>query len=180
LVWWQAPADRRAGSWAKHVINPTYQAIHKIVPADMDKSGSLDLVVAEQEQSHDPAGGPYTFNNDRVAVFYNDGNGGFSEQVLEWSGGQNNCVADVESDGDLDILNVNHGFYGAPHAIELFVNNLVSGGGAGGGGGGGGVVGTGTGLTGQYFDNIDFTSLKITRTDPTVNFDWGSGSPDTS
>jgi len=41
-------------------------------------------------------------------------------------------------------------------------------------------VGTGTGLVGEYYDNIDFTGLKITRTDPTVNFNWGSGSPDAS
>ena len=38
--------------------------------------------------------------------------------------------------------------------------------------------GTGNGLRGEYFDNIDFTSSKIIRTDNTVNFDWGSGSPD--
>jgi hypothetical protein len=43
-----------------------------------------------------------------------------------------------------------------------------------------GTVGTGTGLTGQYYDNIDFTNLKVTRTDATVNFNWGSGSPDPS
>ena len=40
------------------------------------------------------------------------------------------------------------------------------------------IVGTaGTGLKGEYFDNIDFTNLKLTRTDPQVNFDWGTGSP---
>jgi hypothetical protein len=39
-------------------------------------------------------------------------------------------------------------------------------------------AGTGTGLTGDYYDNMDFTNLKLTRTDPTINFDWGSGSPD--
>lgn len=38
-------------------------------------------------------------------------------------------------------------------------------------------VSTGTGLTAQYFDNINFTNLKVTRTDATVNFDWGGGSP---
>ncbi|MBE9010436.1 DUF4347 domain-containing protein [Pseudanabaenaceae cyanobacterium LEGE 13415] len=38
--------------------------------------------------------------------------------------------------------------------------------------------GTGNGLRGEYFDNIDFTSLRATRTDATVNFNWGSGSPD--
>lgn len=36
----------------------------------------------------------------------------------------------------------------------------------------------GGGLTGQYFDNIDFTNLKLTRVDSTVNFDFGTGSPD--
>lgn len=37
---------------------------------------------------------------------------------------------------------------------------------------------TGGGLAAQYFDNMDFTNLKVTRTDATVDFDFGSGSPD--
>ncbi|MFN2513920.1 MAG: PA14 domain-containing protein [Pyrinomonadaceae bacterium] len=36
------------------------------------------------------------------------------------------------------------------------------------------------GLTGEYYDNIDFTNLKVTHIDPTVNFDFGEGSPDPS
>ncbi len=41
------------------------------------------------------------------------------------------------------------------------------------------IVGTpaGTGLKGEYFDNADFTTLRFSRTDPQVNFDWGTGSP---
>jgi hypothetical protein len=44
------------------------------------------------------------------------------------------------------------------------------------------VVGTGTGLRGDYYtshtsSNPFFGSPTLTRTDPTVNFDWGSGSP---
>jgi mono/diheme cytochrome c family protein len=39
---------------------------------------------------------------------------------------------------------------------------------------------TGTGLTGQYFDNSDFTGATFTRTDTTVNFNWGLGSPASS
>ncbi|WP_164821358.1 galactose-binding domain-containing protein [Paenibacillus koleovorans] len=38
----------------------------------------------------------------------------------------------------------------------------------------------GNGLKGDYYDNADFTSLKLSRTDATVNFNWGSGSPDAS
>jgi glucose/arabinose dehydrogenase len=42
------------------------------------------------------------------------------------------------------------------------------------------IAGTGTGLKGEYYDNIDFTNLKLTRTDATVNFDFGNASPDSS
>jgi glucose/arabinose dehydrogenase len=43
---------------------------------------------------------------------------------------------------------------------------------------GGGTNGTGTGLRGEYFDNIDFTNSKVVRTDGVVNFNWATGSPD--
>lgn len=38
---------------------------------------------------------------------------------------------------------------------------------------------SGNGLKGEYFAGKDFRSLKLTRTDATVNFDWGSKSPAT-
>jgi hypothetical protein len=38
-------------------------------------------------------------------------------------------------------------------------------------------VGNGDGLRGEYFDNADFTNLKLVRTDATVNFDWAALSP---
>lgn len=40
-------------------------------------------------------------------------------------------------------------------------------------------VTTGTGLSATYYDNKDFTGTTVTRTDATVNFDWGTGSPAT-
>ena len=41
-----------------------------------------------------------------------------------------------------------------------------------------GELGAGTGLKGEYFDNINLTNSKLVRTDATVNFDWGTGAPD--
>jgi hypothetical protein len=38
-------------------------------------------------------------------------------------------------------------------------------------------VGTGTGLKGDYYNNADFTAFVLSRTDPTVNFDWGQSAP---
>jgi PA14 domain/K319L-like, PKD domain len=43
-------------------------------------------------------------------------------------------------------------------------------------------AGSGTGLLAQYFNDagsgVYFTALALTRTDPTVNFDWASAAPD--
>ena len=36
----------------------------------------------------------------------------------------------------------------------------------------------GTGLTGRYYAGTDFADLKVTRLDPTVDFSWGRGAPD--
>lgn len=36
---------------------------------------------------------------------------------------------------------------------------------------------TGTGLYGEYFNTIDLKQRKATRTDATINFDWGAGTP---
>jgi hypothetical protein len=42
------------------------------------------------------------------------------------------------------------------------------------------ALGTGTGLLGEYFNNSNFTAPILTRTDATVNFDWGTGSPNSA
>ncbi|MES2731005.1 MAG: PA14 domain-containing protein, partial [Bacteroidota bacterium] len=42
------------------------------------------------------------------------------------------------------------------------------------------VTAAGTGLLAEYYDNIDFSGTKVTRIDPTVNFNWGLNSPDPS
>ncbi|HEY9421917.1 MAG TPA: PA14 domain-containing protein, partial [Thermoanaerobaculia bacterium] len=38
---------------------------------------------------------------------------------------------------------------------------------------------TGGGLSATYWNNMDFTGTTVTRVDPTVNFDWGTGGPAT-
>ncbi len=39
-------------------------------------------------------------------------------------------------------------------------------------------IGDGDGLRGEYFDNADFTNLRVVRVDSTVNYDWALGSPE--
>lgn len=38
--------------------------------------------------------------------------------------------------------------------------------------------GIGNGLRGEYYDNMDFTDIKLIRVDTEINFEWGEGSPD--
>ena len=42
------------------------------------------------------------------------------------------------------------------------------------------TVGSANGLKGEYFDLQTLAALKLTRTDPAVNFDWGLGTPVTA
>ena len=42
------------------------------------------------------------------------------------------------------------------------------------------MVGTGTGLSGAYYDSLNFVDLRVIRTDPTVDFDWSVFPPDPS
>ncbi|MHB9142040.1 MAG: PA14 domain-containing protein [Paludibacter sp.] len=41
----------------------------------------------------------------------------------------------------------------------------------------GGIEGTGTGLTANYYNGMNFETKIGTRTDASINFDWGMGSP---
>ncbi|WP_446875094.1 DUF4347 domain-containing protein [Phormidesmis sp. 146-35] len=47
-------------------------------------------------------------------------------------------------------------------------------------GDGTGAPGRGDGILGEYFNNRDFTDLKLTRIDPNVDYNWGRGTPDAS
>ena len=38
-------------------------------------------------------------------------------------------------------------------------------------------TGGGTGLNATYFSNVNLANVALTRVDPTINFDWGTGSP---
>lgn len=116
ISWWEAPVNRRTGTWIKHTISSTITNLHAIRVGDMNLDGLPDLMVAEQEQSP----------GDRVAVLYNLGGSGdvWAIQVLSTGSGHNANIGDIDGDGDLDILNSPHGVYGAATPIEVYVNGL--------------------------------------------------------
>ncbi len=113
LLWWEAPTDRRNGTWIKHTIDPKFDWVHKIAIADMNQDGHLDIVATEQDQS------PLR----RVAVYYDDGQGNLTFQVISNAEGHNVCVGNVTGNpGELDILNSGHGYYLNAHPLQIFLN----------------------------------------------------------
>ena len=112
MIWWQAPSDRRNGTWIKHTMDFTMIDVHKIQVGDMDKNGTLDILAVEQDQS------PLN----RVAVFYNDGKGNLTEQIISNAKGHNDPIGDVTGNGSLDILNSGHGYFNDSHPLQIFLN----------------------------------------------------------
>jgi hypothetical protein len=112
LVWFEAPADRRNGTWIEHTVDAKYTHTHAVRIADMDKNGTLDLVTSEQDQS--------TFR--RVSVFYNDGLGNFTQEIVSNAAGHQTCVGDIRGGGAIDIFNSGHGFKGMIHPLQIFLN----------------------------------------------------------
>ena len=95
LIWWEAPVDRRNGTWIKHTIDAGFMSAHQVRIVDVDGNGTPDIVTSEQEQAPQR----------RVSVFYNDGLGNFKQQVLSNVSGHNTTVGDITKDGAPDILN---------------------------------------------------------------------------
>jgi hypothetical protein len=80
----------------------------------MDHNGTLDLVSSEQDQSL----------LRRVAVFYNDGSGNFTEDIVSNGAGHQTTIGNVRGNGAIDILNSAHGYGGLvnPIPLVLFLN----------------------------------------------------------
>jgi hypothetical protein len=117
LFWYQAPTDPAQGVWRRRTIDESVQGVHQggIQIADVDQDGTPDVVISEMEQSP----------KKRIAIYYSNGRGtGWRPQVLATTGGINLAIGDADDDGDVDLLNANHGVYGASTALELFRNDL--------------------------------------------------------
>jgi hypothetical protein len=112
VLWWEAPVDRRNGTWISHTMDYNMLDVHKISVADMDKNGTPDIIVDEQDQSF----------LDRVVVFYNDGKGNLTEQVISNGKGHNDAIGDVIGNGSIDILSSGHGYFNDSHPLQIFLN----------------------------------------------------------
>jgi len=107
--WWEQPADPTAGEWTRHLLT-TQATTNSLDVADMNGDGSTDVVLAEHR------GGL------KLAIWVNDGQGNFTEQVVS-TGKESHLGAqtvDLDGDGDLDIVSI---AWDAPQFIHLWRND---------------------------------------------------------
>ncbi len=115
ISWFQAPADPKAANWPEHVIVDRIECvIHGLVTADMNGDGLVDVVASEMHQGADP---------DEVVVFVNGQKGAsWTKQVISNKGSHYIQAADIDADGDVDLLGAN--WSGPYQPTELWVNRL--------------------------------------------------------
>lgn len=83
--------------WVAHVLRKVIHG-HTCEIRDVDADGNLDIFIGEM-------GNPGAGDNARTYIWYGDGNGHFKETVAsEGQGIHEGKLADLDGDGDLDIL----------------------------------------------------------------------------
>ncbi len=90
--------------------------------------------------------------------------------LVSWEGYKLNVVAPPQTDAtgraiELDRWNDGNGHFRRTIVTPAAATTYTA------------VFSAGQGLKGEYYDNTNFTAPKVSRTDPTVNFMWGTGSP---
>ncbi len=122
LFWLEQTKSGDQRAWEKHLIDDSWSQPHFMLMADLDKDGKDELLTGKRYYAHN---GNDPGENDPRCVYYYDFDGAtkkWTRHVVHEGGtvafGINTDVADMDGDGDLDIV--------APGKSGLYlIENLV-------------------------------------------------------
>mgnify|MGYP005840811783 FL=1 len=101
LAWFQNDGQQ---NFSKRIIDSTYRSYYAapLFPVDLDRDGDIDLLAGTFGMTTPCC----STTDDDITWWENDGNGNFSSHLIEkiFAGPWNLCAADVDQDGDIDVL----------------------------------------------------------------------------
>lgn len=101
IAWYKNPGNAPTGLWVKHQIIMGWEGLHSLQLADFDGDADLDILTAEM----------HTRGQHRVAIFENVNlaENIWKPHIISTAGSHKAKVADVDHDGDIDIVGKNFG-----------------------------------------------------------------------
>ncbi|MBN1290366.1 MAG: VCBS repeat-containing protein [Candidatus Latescibacteria bacterium] len=115
MSWFENPVNPLNDTWIEHVIENNVECVvHALETIDINADGLCDIITAEMHQGADP---------DEVSIYINKKQGSsWQKLVISQKGSHYIRVADIGSDGDIDIIGANHG--GEYQPVELWENTI--------------------------------------------------------
>lgn len=117
LVWFENPgptSGNAATDWTRHSVGTTTEAIDRVEAADLNADGRTDVVVAEEMY---PGKAPLA----SLWTFTRADTGFVRKRIVRQFSMNNLDVADVDNDGDADILTAEH--KGPVLNLQLWLND---------------------------------------------------------
>ena len=114
ISWYEQPVNH-SENWVEHLVqDSTETVVHAVEAADFNNDGWVDIVSAEMHQGRDP---------DEVSIFVNHNAGEvWTKMVVSEKGSHLVQVADIDLDGDMDVMGAN---WSGPHQpIEIWLNRV--------------------------------------------------------
>lgn len=111
--WWENPGEKR-GDWTRHDVGRTKFATDRVEAADLDGDGRPEVVVAEERY-------PGLEPDASLYVYYQRDTGFHREAIVTQYSMNNLALADLDGDGDHDILTSEH--KGPDLSLQLWKND---------------------------------------------------------